>query len=96
MYLVMFQSLIAEMRKIKQREKDRDRRTGDIQKLLSKAADVSLSPSAATGRSGTSVSGNKGVNILGNDSPNGAANEARRGLDGKKVKIRRRTFERVL
>ena len=84
------QSLIAEMRKIEQRKKDREKRAGDLQKLLSKAADVSGSSGsgAASMRIGASSMGvNKAANnVAGRDSPSGATTpDARRGPDGKKV-----------
>ena len=78
------------MRKIEQRKKDREKRAGDLQKLLSKAADVSGSSSsgAASMRIGASSMGvNKAANnVAGRDSPSGATTpDARRGPDGKKV-----------
>jgi len=42
------QSLISEMRKIEQRKKDRERRAGDLQKLLAKVSDAPPTPKSAT------------------------------------------------
>ena len=79
------QSLIAEMRKIEQRKKDREKRAGDIQKLLSKAADVSGVTGGAI-RGGASSSSLKAGSAHGNDSPGGGdSGDGRRGPDGKKV-----------
>ena len=78
------------MRKIEQRKKDREKRAGDIQKLLSKAADVSGSTGGSV-RGGASASSVKagGGNSHGSDSPGGASStDARRGPDGKKVSER--------
>ena len=86
--LLLRQSLIAEMRKIEQRKKDREKRAGDIQKLLSKAADVSGAAGASV-RGGASASSVKagGGNAHGSDSPGGSTSaDARRGPDGKKVR----------